>query len=107
MYYSWMELCSWHGHSVVIRELSFYPQSLLEKLSVVVNTIFYCSLLEVIASDRISPLMWIRTTLLTGFIDTDDPEVEFVEGAGNRVILWERVNAKSCEETVLHLIPTS
>ena len=33
MYYSWMELCSGHGNSVVIRELSSYPQSLLAKLT--------------------------------------------------------------------------
>ena len=29
-----MGLCSGHGHSVVIRELSLYPQSLLAKLTV-------------------------------------------------------------------------
>ena len=34
MFYSWMELCSGHGNSVVIRELSLYPQSLLAKLTV-------------------------------------------------------------------------
>ena len=34
MYYSWMGLCSGHEHSVVIRELSLYPQSLLAKLTV-------------------------------------------------------------------------
>ena len=28
MYYSGMGLCSGHGNSVVIRELSLYPQSL-------------------------------------------------------------------------------
>ena len=37
MYYSWMGLCSGHGHSVVIRELSLYPQSLLAKLTVLAN----------------------------------------------------------------------
>ena len=35
MYYSGMGLCSGHGNSVVIRELSLYPQSLLAKLTVV------------------------------------------------------------------------
>ena len=35
MYYIWMGLCSGHGHSVVIREVSLYPQSLLAKLTVV------------------------------------------------------------------------
>ena len=30
-----MGLCSGHGNSVVIRELSLYPQSLLAKLTVV------------------------------------------------------------------------
>ena len=34
MYYSGMGLCSGHGHSVVIRELSLYPQSLLAKWTV-------------------------------------------------------------------------
>ena len=34
MYYSGMGLCSGHGDSVVIRELSLYPQSLLAKLTV-------------------------------------------------------------------------
>ena len=34
MYYSGMGLCSGHGNSVVIRELSLYPQSLLAKLTV-------------------------------------------------------------------------
>ena len=33
MYYSWMGLCSGHGTSVVIRELSLYPKSLLAKLT--------------------------------------------------------------------------
>ena len=35
MYYSWMGLCSGHGNSVVIRELSLYPQSLLAKSTVI------------------------------------------------------------------------
>ena len=35
MYSSGMGLCSGHGNSVVIRELSLYPQSLLAKLTVV------------------------------------------------------------------------
>ena len=39
MYYSWMGLCSGHGHSVVIRKLPLYPQSLLAKLTVV-NMLF-------------------------------------------------------------------
>ena len=34
MYYSWKGLCSGHGNSVVIGELSLYPQSLLAKLTV-------------------------------------------------------------------------
>ena len=34
MYYSWMGLCSGHENSVVIRELSLYPQSLSAKLTV-------------------------------------------------------------------------
>ena len=34
LYYSGMGLCSGHGNSVVIRELSLYPQSLLAKLTV-------------------------------------------------------------------------
>ena len=34
MYYSGMGLCSGHGNSVVMRELSLYPQSLLAKLTV-------------------------------------------------------------------------
>ena len=34
MYYSGMGLCSGYGNSVVIRELSLYPQSLLAKLTV-------------------------------------------------------------------------
>ena len=34
MYYSGMGLCSGHGNSVAIRELSLYPQSLLAKLTV-------------------------------------------------------------------------
>ena len=34
MYYSGMGLCSGHGHSVVIRELSLYPKSLIAKLTV-------------------------------------------------------------------------
>ena len=32
--YRWNELCSGHGNSVVVRELSLYPQSLLAKLTV-------------------------------------------------------------------------
>ena len=36
MYYSGMGLCSGHGNSVVICELSLYPQSLSAKLTVVV-----------------------------------------------------------------------
>ena len=32
--HSWMGLCSGHGNSVVIRELSLHPQSLLAKLTV-------------------------------------------------------------------------
>ena len=35
MYYSGMRLCAGHENSVVIRELSLYPQSLLAKLTVV------------------------------------------------------------------------
>ena len=38
MYYRYFEVdgtCSGHGNSVVIRELSLYPQSLLAKLTVV------------------------------------------------------------------------
>ena len=34
MYSSWKGLCSGHGNSVVVRELSLYPQSLLAKLTV-------------------------------------------------------------------------
>ena len=34
MCHSWMGLCSGHGNSVVIRELSLYPQLLLAKLTV-------------------------------------------------------------------------
>ena len=34
MYYSGMGLCSGHGNSVVIREFSLCPQSLLAKLTV-------------------------------------------------------------------------
>ena len=34
MYYTGMGLCSGHGNSVVIRELSLYPQSLLAKVTV-------------------------------------------------------------------------
>ena len=38
MYYSGMGLCSGHGNSVAIRELSLYPQSLLGKLTVHTHT---------------------------------------------------------------------
>ena len=48
MYYSGMGLCSGHGNSVVIRELSLYPQSLLAKLtvshtSIILGTGGFCS----------------------------------------------------------------
>ena len=43
-----MGLCSGHGNSVAIRELSFYPQSLLAKLTVVVmfneSTLLYVTI---------------------------------------------------------------
>ena len=50
MYYSGMGLCSGHGNSVVIRELSLYPQSLLAKLTVHIFLTLYteivpCSLI--------------------------------------------------------------
>ena len=44
MYYSWMGLSSGHGNSVVIRELSLYPQPLLAKLTVCRVFLVYISL---------------------------------------------------------------
>ena len=50
MYYSGMGLCSGHGNSVVIRELSLYPQSLLAKLTVGAGGLYFLRAIKIVAS---------------------------------------------------------